>query len=96
MYIYKGITYLFSSAANREVFKANPEKWEPQYGGWCAFAMGSSGEKVEVDPETYKITDHKLYLFYNSFFNNTLPKWNRDETNLKNRADKNWTAILSK
>lgn len=85
-----GVIYYFSSDANKELFKANPAKYEPQYGGWCAYAMGSSGEKVEIDPETFKITDGKLYLFYNRFFNNTLQSWNKDETNLKNKADVSW------
>ncbi len=61
---YEGITYYFSSAANKELFKANPSKYEPQYGGWCAYAMGNDGSKVEVDPETFKVTNGKLYLFY--------------------------------
>ena len=65
---YHGVTYYFSSPANLETFKANPTKYEPQYGGWCAYAMGHDGSKVDVDPETFKITDGKLFLFYNRFF----------------------------
>jgi YHS domain-containing protein len=87
---YLGITYNFSSENNKKTFDANPTKYEPQYGGWCAFAMGDYGKKVEVDPETFKIVDNKLYLFYNAYFNNTLTSWNKDEKNLKNKADKNW------
>ena len=87
---YEGVTYYFSSQANKEAFVKNPSGYEPQYGGWCAFAMGSSGEKVEIDPETFKILDGKLYLFYNAYFNNTLKSWNKDETNLKKKADANW------
>jgi hypothetical protein len=49
---------------------------------------------VEVDPETFKIVDDKLYLFYNKFFNNTLDSWNKDEANLKARADQNWQRVL--
>jgi hypothetical protein len=56
--------------------------------------MGANGEKVEVDPETFKIVGGKLYLFYHSFINNTLPKWNADEIALKIKADKNWTNIF--
>lgn len=89
-YIYSGVQYRFSSAKNLEAFKANPEKYEPQYGGWCAYAMGTSGDKVEVDPETFKIVNGKLYLFYNKYFNNTLKSWNKDEANLKPKADINW------
>lgn len=90
---FQSATYYFSSAANRQKFLANPNAFLPQYGGWCAYAMGSSGEKVEVDPETFKILDGKLYLFYNAYFNNTLPKWNKDEKNLKAKADFNWKKI---
>lgn len=91
--IHSGVTYYFSSQTNLDLFKKSPEKFEPAYGGWCAYAMGSTGEKVEIDPLTYKIVDGKLYLFYNAYFNNTLPKWNKDEKNLKNKADKNWLTI---
>ncbi|MFC6245118.1 hypothetical protein [Flavobacterium psychroterrae] len=55
--------------------------------------MGSAGEKVEINPETFKISDGKLYLFYNAYFNNTLKSWNKDEDNLKAKADRNWKNI---
>ena len=87
---YEGVIYNFSSQANKDLFLKNPASFEPQYGGWCAYAMGSSGEKVEIDPKTFKIIDNKLYLFYNAFFNNTLKSWNKDEINLKKQADLNW------
>ncbi|HLN95748.1 MAG TPA: YHS domain-containing (seleno)protein [Flavobacterium sp.] len=93
---YKGATYWFANAADREAFLKDPERYEPQYGGWCAYAMGANGEKVEVDPETYKILDGKLYLFYNAYFNNTLKSWNKDEGNLKKKADSNWKKFLDK
>jgi YHS domain-containing protein len=90
---HQGVIYYFSSAANKEAFKKDPVKYEPQYGGWCAYAMGSKGEKVPINPETYKITNGKLYLFYNKLFNNTLPGWNKDEAGLKSKADVNWRKI---
>lgn len=92
---FEGVTYYFSSQANKEIFAKNPSGYEPQYGGWCAFAMGDYGKKVEVDPETFKILDGKLYLFYNAYFNNTLKSWNKDEVNLKKKADANWKKISS-
>jgi YHS domain-containing protein len=91
---FEGVTYNFSTSANKDAFLKNPKKYEPEYGGWCAYAMGSSGEKVEIDPETFKVVNGKLYLFYNSLFNNTLPKWNKDEVTLKPKADKNWINIF--
>jgi len=90
----QGVIYYFSSVENKEEFKKNPAKYEPEYGGWCAYAMGAKGEKVSVDPETFKIVNGKLYLFYNSFFNNTLKSWNKDETGLKAKADVNWKKIF--
>lgn len=91
---YSGITYRFATAANRETFKKDPARYEPQYGGWCAYAMGSDGSKVEVDPETYKLVDGKLFLFYNQFFNNTLKTWNKDEARLHRQADANWAKTF--
>lgn len=90
---YQGVTYNFSSAENKNTFLKNPSKYEPQYGGWCAYAMGSAGKKVEINPETFKISDGKLYLFYNAYFNNTLKSWNPDEAELKVKADNNWKKI---
>lgn len=92
---YQGVTYYFSSVANKEEFKKNPSRFEPEYGGWCAYAMGEKGEKVSVDPKTFKIVDGKLYLFYNKYFNNTLTDWNKDEVNLKKKADGNWKKIAA-
>ncbi|MCX6183945.1 MAG: YHS domain protein [Flavobacterium sp.] len=90
---YMGVTYYFSSAANKATFSQNATAYEPQYGGWCAYAMGTKGEKVPVDPETFKIVNGKLYLFYNALFNNTLKAWNKDEVGLKQAADQNWSKI---
>ncbi len=89
-----GATYYFSSAANKELFKNNTAKYQPEYGGWCAYAMGANGEKVNIDPGTFKIVNGKLFLFYNKFFNNTLKYWNKDEVNLKKNADINWKKIF--
>ena len=91
---YMGVYYYFSSESNKNYFLKNPSKYEPQSGGWCAFAMGDYGKKVEIDPETFKIVDGSLYLFYNAYFNNTLKSWNKDEKNLNARADKNWTTLI--
>ena len=93
---YKGINYRFSSKENLELFKLTPSTYEPAYGGWCAYAMGNSGEKVEVDPGTFKVIEGKTYLFYNFYFNNTLKSWNKMEAELKKNADKNWNKIITK
>lgn len=92
-YTYKGITYWFSTTTNLQKFIDSPDQYEPQYGGWCAYAIGDSGKKVKVDPKTYKITHGKLYLFYNFNGYNTLEDWNKNEKPLKAAADKNWQLI---
>jgi YHS domain-containing protein len=93
-YTYRGVEYLFSSSANLNKFKSNSDKYEPAYGGWCAYAMGETGEKVKVDPETFKIIDGKLYLFYNFWGTNTLKDWNKNEMALKAQGDRNWKSIF--
>lgn len=91
---HKGVVYYFATQSNLNKFKTAPDKYEPAYGGWCAFAMGESGEKVKVDPETFKIIDGKLYLFYNFWGNNTLTDWNKEEQKLKMSGDKNWKKFF--
>lgn len=92
-YEFDGITYLFESQENLEKFKKNPGKYIPAYGGWCAYAM-ADGEKVDIDPNTFKIIDGKTYLFYNGLWGNTLTKWQGDEKNLKEKADSSWKRII--
>ena len=94
-YKFRDITYRFANSESLDNFMASPEKYEPEYGGWCAYAMGESGEEVKIDPETFKIIDGKLYLFYNFLFNNTLKDWNANEKPLKLKADKNWKNIIN-
>ncbi|SKC76153.1 YHS domain-containing (seleno)protein [Ohtaekwangia koreensis] len=93
-FVYKGIAYLFVNKTNLNKFKSNPDKYEPAYGGWCAYAMGDSGEKVKIDPETFKIIEGKLYLFYNFWGNNTLEDWNKNQQKLKEAGDRNWKKIV--
>lgn len=93
-FTHKGVTYLFTNEANLAKFKTNPDKYEPAYGGWCAYAMGETGEKVKIDPETFKIVDGKLNLFYNFWGNNTLMDWNKNEAILKAKADQNWKKFV--
>ena len=91
---YEGVVYYFSTQTNKEFFAKNPSQYEPQFGGWCAYAMGANAEKVEINPETFKIVDGKLYVFYNAYFNNTLKSWNKDEINLKKKAETNWKKFF--
>lgn len=87
---YKGVTYYFANEANLDTFKKSSAKFEPAYGGWCAYMVALNGDRVKVDPTVYKITNGKLYLFYNFNGDNRMLKWNKDEEKLKTSADKHW------
>jgi len=91
---HEGTIYKFSSAENKELFTENPEKYAPQYGGWCAYAMGQRNKKVDIDPETYEIRNGKLFLFYNSFFMNKMDNWlEMGPEKLMPLADNNWAKF---
>jgi len=96
---YNGVTYYFATAANKDAFTKNPEKYLPQYGGWCAYAVGAANMKVPTDPQTFKVTDGKLYLFFNGPYEgeivNALVPWNADEAKLMKQADANWPTVKS-
>ena len=96
LYQYISITFYFLSEENNNAFMANPVKYETHYEGGCSYAMGDRGGKVAVNPETFKIVDGKLYLFYNSGKHNMFGSWNKDETNLIDNADRYWENFVRK
>lgn len=81
--------WLFSSAENRGRFKADPEKYSPRYGGFCALAV-AAGQKVDIDPEAWSIVDGRLYLNYNSKFRD---QWRQNLAENIRRADDKWSAM---
>ena len=92
----EGASYQFISAKNKKSFQANPKKYKPQYGGWCAYAMAKK-KKVEVNPKSYEIRDGKLYLFYKSYFSNTLKSWKSEgPTGLAKKANAYWETVKYK
>ena len=94
---FDGIKYKFSSEKNLKIFNKNPEKYMPQFGGYCAYAIAVKNDKVSINPETFQIKDGKLYLFYNAWGTNTLYLWkNKNENALKEKADKNWENLKFK
>ncbi len=81
----------FASAENRDLFKTNPGKYAPKYGGYCAWAV-SEGYTAGVDPENaWDIVDGRLYLNYNVEIKQ---KWEKDIPGHIKRADANWPAVL--
>ena len=94
---FDGVKYRFTSKENLITFKKNPSQYIPQYGGYCAYAIGKNAAKVSINPKTFEIRDGKLYLFYNSWGTNTLTLWNKEGADsLKKRADKNWQLLKNK
>ncbi|SKC66247.1 YHS domain-containing (seleno)protein [Ohtaekwangia koreensis] len=87
---YKGLTYYFVNNENLEEFKKSPSKYEPAYGGWCAYHMSVDGQRVRVDPSTFKIINGKVYLFSNFNGKNYLRAWEQNEKKYKESADKLW------
>ncbi|MFW2365611.1 MAG: YHS domain-containing (seleno)protein [Desulforhopalus sp.] len=95
---YQGVQYFFENRENLHRFVAEPEKYIPAYGGWCAWAM-LDGEKVAIDPERFKIIEDRVFLFYDGFWGNTLDKWNkRAETEtdavLVRKSDEQWRTLI--
>lgn len=94
---FDGVKFKFSSEENLTAFKKNPEQYLPQYGGYCAYAIGAKSSKVSINPKTFEIRNEKLYLFYNAWGTNTLELWKNENTEaLKKKADKNWEVIKLK
>ncbi|MEM9140466.1 MAG: YHS domain-containing (seleno)protein [Pseudomonadota bacterium] len=88
---WNGATWRFSSAENRDLFAANPEKYAPQYGGYCAWAV-SQGYTASTDPNAWKIVDGKLYLNYNR---DVQSKWEANVPGHIKSADANWPSVLN-
>ena len=84
--------WLFSSQENADLFKADPSKYAPQYGGYCAYAV-SQGITASIDPDAWAIVDGKLYLNYSQ---SVQKRWDADRPTYIADADKNWPEILKK
>jgi len=90
-YAWKQATWHFSSQQNLEDFKGNPEKFAPQFGGYCAYGM-AEGHKAPTSPDAWTVVDDKLYLNYNK---NVKQLWNKDRPANIEKATKNWPKVKS-
>ena len=88
---HEGATYRFASAAHRDAFAADPAKYAPQYGGYCAFGT-AMGRKFDGDPNAWKVVDGKLYLNLNKKIQE---RWLGDVPGFVRGADNNWPIIRS-
>ena len=81
---WRDANWYFVSEANKNLFLENPEKYAPQYGGWCAYAMADEGSTVGIDPDAFYIHDNKLYLNYNK---SVQKKWQTELLTMIKDAD---------
>jgi YHS domain len=91
-YDWQDAHWLFSSAKNLEAFKANPEKYAPAYGGYCAYGT-AEGHKAPTETDTWSIVDGKLYFNYNK---KVKEFWLKDQPGMIKKADANWPQIKAK
>lgn len=89
---YKGSMFHFASKANRDLFKAAPAKYAPQFGGYCAYAV-ANGYTAPTVPEAWAIVDGKLYLNYSV---GVRARWNKDRAGYISRGNANWPKVLGK
>ena len=86
---HEGATYRFASAANRDAFAADPARYAPAYGGFCAFGL-SYGQKVDIDPQAFSIVDGTLYLNVSKRIHR---RWSGDVPGHVSQANANWPRI---
>jgi hypothetical protein len=91
-FAWNGAKWRFASAANRDLFAAEPEKYAPRFGGYCAWAV-SRGYTAGIDPEAWRIVDGKLYLNYDL---KVRKQWEEDRAGNIAKAERNWPEILKK
>jgi YHS domain-containing protein len=90
---HNGVTYHFVNADAKKAFDAEPEKYVPAYGGWCAFGMAVS-DKFPVDPTNFKIVDGRLMLFLKNKNVDALKLWNDgNEKDFVKKADAHWKTV---
>ena len=89
---HQGTIYRFATAENLDMFKTNPIKYTPQYGGWCAYGW-SQGYPAKIDPKAWTIVDGKLYLNYNP---QVKVDWDKDQTGYIKKADVNFAKRKGK
>lgn len=89
---WKGAKWKFASAANLELFKANPDKYAPQYGGYCAYGVAKDN-LVKVDPAQFTLFEGKLYLNYDAAIQKD---WLKDKAGFIKQADAKFPQLLAK
>jgi hypothetical protein len=88
-----GVTYRFANEKDRDLFQKDPSRYLPAYGGWCAWAVGELGKRVDVDPESFELRDGRLFLFYRDPELDTRALWSANAAHLITKAEANYSAL---
>jgi YHS domain-containing protein len=88
-YNWGGATWYFASEENKDAFATDPEKYSPQYGGYCAYGT-ADGHKAPTQADTWSIVDGKLYFNYNK---QVQKSWSKNQVELIKKADENWPTV---
>jgi YHS domain-containing protein len=94
---YNNVTYYFTSQAHKDDFKAKPEQFLPQCNGVCAWGVAEKASKFPINPESFKVIDNKLYLFYDGAFQgqrlDTKELWIKDEKTFLQKLPAKWEEV---
>lgn len=91
-YPWNGAKWRFASREHRELFRADPEKYAPRYGGYCAYAV-SQGKTADIDPDAWTVLEGRLYL---NLDKDVQKLWKKDMKEYIHKADENWPRMLGK
>jgi YHS domain-containing protein len=89
---WKGAEWHFATQSNRDLFARDPDRYAPQYGGWCAFAV-AAGARAASDPRFFDVVNGRLYMNQSA---GTQASWRRDQAGMIHRGDQNWPRILGR
>ncbi len=88
--VHEGVAWQFASAEHKSAFEADPDRYEPQYGGYCAWAVSAKNEAYPIDPNAWKIVDGRLYL---NFSKDVQADWEKDVPGHITKANTNWPDL---
>lgn len=91
-YVWQGASWHFATQQNLDAFRASPETFAPQYGGYCAYGT-AGGYKAPIDPQAWTLAGGKLYLNYSKDVQQT---WSKDQKAFIQKADQHWPRIKDK
>ena len=97
---HKGAIFHFATASHKKQFQQSPGRYLPSFGGYCAFAVAMKNAKVPANPQTFKLYNGKLLLFFDNLYQgkkfNTKVPWNQNERKLYKKASGNWRKLAKK